>query len=316
MKRILLALLAAAALACGDVHTPGEDIVAPSTTSPAPGAQAKIIVNAASRTDQQLDVSAQVLDSNGHGIPNVPVQFTITNGTVTPPIVNTDGSGVAKSVAIATGSVTLTATTGIVSASATVIGGATPLSVVLSIPSVTVGTASTLNANVSGQAIGGPFSYVWTYGDGVSETGASASVTHTYAGAGTYQASVKVSDGAGRSATAGASAQVNAPAAPPTPTPTPAATLSVTITCTPQNHGSATPCNVNASYGSTQLQATAITNVDWDWGDGTPIATNGGVVATHNYVNAGTYVVFAAVTATADGASRGPVSGSKSITVN
>lgn len=316
-----LCLLSLLAINCGDVRTPGET-VNPAAPGPTPGAQAKLVLNAASRTDQQLDVSAQVLDGLGHGIPNVPVQFTITNGTVTPPIVNTDATGLAKSIAIATGTSTLTATTGIVSASATVIGGAVPLSATLSIAAVTVGNNSTLNVNVTGQALGGPFSYVWTFGDGKGDSGSAASITHAYPGVGTYQASVKVTDGAGRSATSAATAVVNdvpAPTTPATTTVTP--TLTATVNCTANTHGTVSPCNVSASYTNASnvtvnIASQSITNVAWDWGDGTALQNVASPLANHTYAQAGSYIITATVTATTADGSKTASAVTKTLTIN
>ena len=90
---------------------------------------------------------------------------------------------------------------------------------------------------------------------------------------------------------------------PPTPPPpTPAPTLTATLTCTATMHGTATPCNVTASYGGTPLPGTVITNVNWDWADGTALQSTATPINTHNYVQAGTYTVYVLVTAnTPDG---------------
>lgn len=91
---------------------------------------------------------------------------------------------------------------------------------------------------------------------------------------------------------------------PPPPPPTPAPVLTVSLTCTATVHGSPTPCNVNVSYGTVLLPATAITSVDWVWGDGftnTTIAPTA-PISTRIYASAGSYTVFVTVTAeTADG---------------
>lgn len=103
-------------------------------------------------------------------------------------------------------------------------------------------------------------------------------------------------------------------APPPVVTPPPPApTLAATLSCTPVTHGSPTPCNVTATYGGVPLASAAVTNVDWDWGDG--VATSTAVpVSTRTYVNAGSYTVLAVVTATTvDGAKT--ATGTKTITV-
>lgn len=315
----LIVLLASALLlaGCGDVHTAGQDCCAPSpTTAVTPGVQTRLVLLASSRSDQQLDVSAEVLDGRGVGVPNVEVTFSITGGIVTPATVKTNANGIAKAIAIATGTATLSATTGTLSQSATVIGSATPIAVSLSVPSIVINNPSVFTAIVTGQPLGGPFAYAWTFGDGTSASTDTGGTTHAYNRSGSFIASVRVTDGAGRTGTSTATASVTDPPAPPTPPPPPpAAALSVTLTCTPAAHGTASPCNVNATYGGTQLSATAIARVDWDWGDGTT-SPNGGVVATRTYVNAGTYVVFATVTANTGDGVKGPVIVSKTITVN
>lgn len=312
----LTALLLASALflsGCGDVHTAGQDIITPSPVIP-PGVQTRLVLTASSRPDQQMDVTAQVLDGRGAGVPNVEVTFTITGGTVTPPIVTTDATGSAKAIALASGQATLAAATSALMQKVTVIGGAVALSVNLFIGSATVGTASTFSASVTGTPIGGPFKYTWTYGDAQSEDSAANAITHKYNLSGTYSARVSVTDGSGRTATGVNTAVVTDPPTQTPVPPAPAPTLSVALTCTPAAHGNPSPCNVNATYGTTQLSATAITKVDWDWGDGTT-TLNGGVVATRTYVNAGSYIVFATVTATTtDGAKT--ATASKAITVN
>jgi PKD repeat protein len=66
-----------------------------------------------------------------------------------------------------------------------------------------------------------------------------------------------------------------------------------------QAHGTATPCNVNVSHGGVTLSATAVTNVDWDWGDGTPLQTiANSPLAQHSYAQAGNFNLSATVTAT------------------
>lgn len=304
-----LALLAAG---CNSYTPPA----LPTTPSPTATTPARLVLLASSRTDQQLDVSAQVLTSDGHGVPNIAVTFALTGGAVTPATVTTDATGWAKAVAIGSGTATLTATTATLHSSATVIGGATSLSVSLIVPSVIVNATSAFSASVSGSPIGGPFTFAWTYGDGVSESGGASTITHKYAATGTYQASVVVKDGAGRSATGLATAIVSDPPAPPPPAPpAPAPTLSVTLTCTGNTHATPSPCNVSATYGGVQLASTAITSAVWDFGDGSTQTILNSPLASKAYAQAGVYVVTATVTATTiDGAKT--ASASKSITVN
>lgn len=93
----------------------------------------------------------------------------------------------------------------------------------------------------------------------------------------------------------------NTPSLCPAPPP-PAPTLTAALTCTPIAHGSPTPCNVTASYGGTPLPGTVVTNVNWDWADGTALQSTATPINAHSYVQAGTYTVYVLVTAnTPDG---------------
>ncbi len=312
MKRLLI-LVALLTTACEPFQPPA--LPSPVVDPAASTVPTRIILNASSRTDQQLDVTAQVQSADGHGVPNVQVQFSIGAGTITPVLTKTDNTGMAKTLAASTASTTISAwISDTLRTSISVLGSTPELSASLVIPSATVGAASAMTARVIGSPLGGPFTYGWTFGDGGMDTTSTASVSHLYAQIGGYNVSVRITDGSGRTATASGIATVSPLPPPPEPPPAPAATLAVTVTCTPAAHGNATPCNVNASYGGTQLAATAITRVDWDWGDGAT-TPNGGVVSTHPYANAGSYLVFATVTATTMDGSK-TATGSKAITVN
>ncbi len=321
MKIRLLAPLAAAllAIACGDVRGPGQDIAAPSIVKPVPGAPASLVLLAASRQDQQLDVSAQILDGNGVGVPSISVTFSIVNGVVVPPTVVTDANGMAKSIAAASGTVALTATTGTLSKTATVIAGATPLSVSLSVPSIVINNPSQFTANVAGTPLGGPFVFTWNFGDGTGDSGTTNTIAHAYNRTGSQIATVTVKDGAGRSATGTATAVVTDPVVV-TPTPTPGSSdssgLVATLTCTGNAHGTASPCNVSAAYNGKNIASGSITAIAWDWGDGGNVAGAAVPLGSHNYAQAGTYIVTATVTATtSDGSKVAPIV-SKQLTIS
>lgn len=314
--RLTVLLLASALFlsGCGDVHTMGQDITTPSPVIP-PGVQTRLVLTASSRPDQQMDVTAQVLDGRGDGVPNVEVTFAITGGTVTPPIVTTDATGFAKAIGLASGQATLSATTSALTQKVTVIGGAVALSVNLFIGSATVGTASTFSASVTGTPIGGPFKYTWTYGDAQSEDSATNAITHKYNLSGTYSARVSVTDGSGRTATGVNTAVVSDPPAPPAPAPpAPAPTLSATVTCpTPSSHTAS--CNVALTFGGAAVSSFDVVNVDWDWGDGVPDHTNATPIKSHLYAQAGTYLVVATTTATASKYGTASATANKSIVV-
>jgi PKD repeat protein len=82
------------------------------------------------------------------------------------------------------------------------------LSATLTVPSAAAGSVSSFQATTNSGAIGGPFSFAWTFGDGKTDQGAVATIGHTYPGIGNYPASVTVTDGVGRTTTATASALV------------------------------------------------------------------------------------------------------------
>jgi hypothetical protein len=66
---------------------------APSVAAQAQTTPARLVLNAGSRPDQQLDVTAQVLTADGHGVANVAVTFALSGGAVTPATVTSDASG-------------------------------------------------------------------------------------------------------------------------------------------------------------------------------------------------------------------------------
>jgi hypothetical protein len=73
-----------------------------------------------------------------------------------------------------------------------------------------------------------------------------------------------------------------------------------TLTCVGQKAGSpiASSCTVRLKYGGVTVASSAITNVVWDFGDGTPTTSTSIPVESHVYTLAGIYTVFATVTAT------------------
>lgn len=157
-----------------------------------------------------------------------------------------------------------------------------------------------------------PYTFGWTFDNESPVSGPDVTRTRIYQSAGGKIVRVTVTDANGLTATGTREFDVHrvlapspsvpppSPAPPPPPQPPPAPTLSATLTCTAVAHLSPSPCNVNASYGGVLLPSAAISSVAYDWGDG--VTTSNGVVSTHSYVNAGSYHVFATVTAnTVDG---------------
>lgn len=107
----------------------------------------------------------------------------------------------------------------------------------------------------------------WSFGDGATDTGASAS--HTYASGGNYTVVLTVTDDDGATGTASQSVRVNNPP-----------TASFTYSCTNL------ACNFNGS-DSSDTDGT-ITNYIWSFGDG---GTGSGVTTSHTYGTAGTRTV-------------------------
>lgn len=309
MKFTWFAVFALLAAGCTNGYQPPALPTAPSTTSS--GVPATIHVVGGSRPDQQLDITAQVLTADGKFVPNIPVQFSITNGVVNPVTAMTDANGNAKTVAATFAAATITATigTGLSGSGVFTIASGLPLGVTLSAPSVVVGSTSTLTASANSAALGGPYSYTWSFGDGKGDAGSAASISHAYPGIGAYNASVTIKDGAGRTATGVTVVSVtDVPVATPAPTTPAAAGLVASLNCTASAHGSPSPCNVSVTYNGTALASTAITGIAWDWGDGSTVAGAAVPLGSHSYAQAGVYNVTATVTATTtDGSKTAPI---------
>jgi hypothetical protein len=105
--------------------TPTTPTTTPSTTTSA-GNVVRILVGAAgaqaltlsatpstvSPAGSSVEVAAFVHDTNGNRLPNVPVTFSTTRGTLNPTIANTDGDGVARTTLTASEAATVTARVG------------------------------------------------------------------------------------------------------------------------------------------------------------------------------------------------------------
>jgi len=137
---------------------------------------------------------------------------------------------------------------------------------------VYTGDSVTFNASSSYDPDGTIVSYSWTFGDGTNATG--ITVTHSYAENGTYTVTLTVTDNDGATASTSATTTVlnRSPVASFTSSPTGPYT------------GSSVTFNASASYDPDGI----IVSYFWTFGDG----TNGtGMIATHSYVENGTYTV-------------------------
>ena len=81
-------------------------------SSPASNTPTHIALNAGSRADEQIGVTATVLTADGRGVPNVAVAFTIGAGTIDPATAMTDSTGTARALAVSTSMTTIGATIG------------------------------------------------------------------------------------------------------------------------------------------------------------------------------------------------------------
>jgi hypothetical protein len=90
------------------------------------------------------------------------------------------------------------------------------------------------------------------------------------------------------------------PPAQPTPPVPPTPPIGVaTVGCTTAIGAMSTACNVSVVYNNQAIASTAITRVDWDWGDGTVVPVGGGsLLGDHLYAQAGAYRVGVTVSVT------------------
>jgi PKD repeat protein len=119
-------------------------------------------------------------------------------------------------------------------------------------------------------------SYAWDFGDGATDTGATAS--HTYSAAGSYTVALTVTDDRGATSTSSQSVTVAKPV-----NVAPTAKLSVAsdgLAVTADGSGSADSDGTISSYA-------------WSYGDG---GTDTGATASHHYAAAGAYVIRLTVT--------------------
>lgn len=253
-------------------------------------------------------IAATVLDDNGHGVQGVNVTFSTTAGAVSPATTMTNSAGVAQTTLTSGVAATVTASAAGFS-SYTFAGINAAIHPSLSAPSALTGATVNFSAFVTDATA--PITYTWNFGDGATAVTSAGATTHAYGRPGFITTSVRVVDALGRSADAVGAITISDPPAvvvtPPVVTPPP--TLSATMNCSPATHGTPTPCNLSATYGTTALASNAITSVTWDYGDGTGATVAGSPLTSRTYVQAGTFIVTAAVTATTtDGAKTGVTS--------
>jgi hypothetical protein len=269
-------------------------------------------------------VTAQVFDINGNALPNAPVSFTTTAGTLDNTLVTTNATGSASAKLTTANTATVTATvgsTGSTSSGGTGTGGGTgttPGTGTTSTPtsaSVTINVAGAptlvITLPTTAPSAGLPATYTFAvtaattngaairdvtvdWGDGsIQDLGAvtgSAVVSHTYRAAGAYTIRATVTDANGYSVPVVSSVTV---------LPT---TIPITLTPPTTQPGAGVPTTFTIAPG-TLPTGDAIRNVHIDWGDGSSAQDLGSITGstpvTHVFAVAGTYTVTATITDTA-----------------
>lgn len=303
---VLPVVLAVLASACAAPFEPTP--VKP--TPPVSTAPASIQVLAASRSDQRVDVTALVRTVDGKAVPDVSVTFSASSGTLSPEVATTNSNGEARAILTPQSAQTMVrAQADGVSSSLNVLGSppsSTPPSIPPS-PAPPVPDAPltvTINAPPT-SSVGAPTTFglstqalvqaVWSFGDGGTLTTTTGTATHVYSASAVYQVTATVTDTRGRTATGSISVTIQ-PAPPPPAPPPPSLTL--TLNCTPVAHPGNTPCNIAATNEKGEIVTSKITQVTWDWGDGSQSpAGSPPALSQHRYDQAGVYVVQVTVTA-------------------
>ena len=142
----------------------------------------------------------------------------------------------------------------------------------------TVGIPVAFNGNGSNDPDGTIVQYDWNFGDGTVANNAGPTPSHTYAATGMFTVSLTVTDDAGATDTATTTANIVAAAQDPIADPNGpySGTTNVALTL-----------NGGASFDP---DGGAITQYDWDFGDGNAVSVTTPTVS-HTYNAAGTYTV-------------------------
>ena len=152
-----------------------------------------------------MTLTAVVLDVSGNRLPNVPVNFSTTAGTLSQAIATTDANGEAQTTLTTTGAATVTARAG--SATQTFsVGLGSGVQIATTSPSSGTGTAGMTNFVFTVTPGAGPVqSIVVDFDDGttqnVSNTTSPSTVSRIFSMAGTYEVRVTQTNPGGSTST-------------------------------------------------------------------------------------------------------------------
>jgi PKD domain/Bacterial Ig-like domain (group 1) len=235
----------------------------------------------------QVSVIATVIGTGGRLLPNIPVSFSASRGTLSSTTATTDAQGEARVTLTTNGDTDISVAAGTKTATAKVTGVPGP-SVALT---CSVGSATNCATASVGQAVvftaqraqgsGNITSAVLDFGDNSSVNlgtlSGAATVPHTYTQPGTYTARLTGTDASGESSTSVQVVQVTAVTA----------TVSASITS-------------GRTVSATATVSGNVTQYVWTWDDGST-STTSTATAPHTYAAAGTYNISVVATLQAGG---------------
>jgi PKD domain-containing protein len=224
---------------------------------------------------QTAQMTATLRDQERHGIPDVPLTFTTSHGTLEPTTVKTNLNGEARTTVSAGTDVRVSVSgAGLVAGMDVLINA--PLSVSLSIGRAEKRVPTTLTASMTPEPTA-PLRILWNFGDGQTAQTDVVTVKHAWPEDDRYTVSVTVTDAIERTGTASTSITVRdnpEPPAPPAPTPppVPSPSLTVTVSAAPQSAHVGNPITFTA-VPVLLNGAGAVVSYDWDF-DGTNKTTS------------------------------------------
>lgn len=287
MRGAILLTACLSASGCLAYQNPSQaDAPAVSTTAP------YTLTVGALGSSNPVTVNARVQNINGSPLAGIPVMFSANVGTLSADSGITSASGMVTTTWSGNGSADVAARTGNLNAHTIVVSNTpVPTAPVPQVAFLNVSGSATTGIpvvfGVSSSATGQMWQ--WSFGDGGTAQTTAFNTIHTYTRAGLYTANVSSDGTVPTSATI---AVTDAPAGPPPP-----ALLAATITCVVSTTP-VVPCNISATSNGAPLPSNSITNVSWDWGEGGGLnQITSSPVATHTYMNPGTYRIFATIVA-------------------